>query len=71
MTSNTKHTSVPRDNPIWKSAEADAWSRDFSYQDYVQIICPAHKVSPVNEHMYKAMRVMFDTCIEYDMSNGL
>jgi hypothetical protein len=71
MSSSNTTVATGRNNPIWSSAEANAWSRDFRYVDYVNTICPAYKVEPVNEHMYKKLRVMFNECMEYDMANGV
>lgn len=54
--------------PVWNTAEADAWSRNFSYVDYVMIICVSRKLKPVSEEMYNDLCGAFTAQMERDLA---
>lgn len=43
---------------IWGTAEADAWSRDFGYSDYLRI-CENRNTKPVSAKVYDMLREAF------------
>lgn len=58
---------MDRNNPIWKTAECEAWSRSFSYPDYIQL-AKHMNVSPVDPILYKGLCAAFEAAMEGDMA---
>jgi hypothetical protein len=52
-------------NNIWGTCEADAYSRDFEYLDYL-MICNARNTNPVSEAAYRMFCYAFDQAAEDD-----
>ena len=44
---------------IWKTAEAESWSRGFGYEDY-SLLCSDHGISPLCEEAYMLVKAAFE-----------
>lgn len=56
---------VVKPTSIWKSVEADAWSRNFGYGDYL-IMCTCHKIEPVTEYTYGRLYQTLQSIMDND-----
>lgn len=52
---------------IWKTPEADAWSRGFNYAEYVNTICKYCKITPISENLYRALCTAFEDEMEREI----